>query len=91
MMTDAATTALPLAHCAQDAHDAEAAHVVGDGTYVTTGEAAALIGISKSTVIKLIRTGQLAATSVPGSTHHRILRTAAEAYREQMAREAAGQ
>jgi len=83
-------TARPLADCAQVAHDAEASHVVGDGTLLTTGEAATIMRVSKSTVHKLIRTKQIAATTVPGSTHLRIARKVAEDWRDRMDRETAG-
>jgi excisionase family DNA binding protein len=82
-----------LAHYAQDehdAHDAEAARVVGNGEYLTTGEAAEVIGVSKSTVVKLIADGKLPVTRVPGSTHRRIARKVAEDLRDRMRQEAAG-
>jgi excisionase family DNA binding protein len=80
-------TAMSLAHCAQDehaAHDVEVARVVGDGERLTTGEAAKLIGVSKSTVVKLIANGQIPVTRVPGSTHRRIDRKVAERLRDEM-------
>lgn len=89
-------TEIALADCAQvvhDArptHDAEVAHVVGSGEYLTTGEAATVIGVSKTTVVNLLNSRQLPFTTVPGSAHRRILRTVAEAYRDRMRTEAAG-
>lgn len=64
--------------------------MVGDGEYLSTGEAAEVIGVSKSLVVKLLNTGQLAHTTLPGSTHRRILRTVAEELRDKMRSEARG-
>lgn len=63
--------------------------MVGDGTWLSTMEAANIIGVSKSHVIDLVDTGQLPATKV--GTHRRILRTVAEAYRDKKMREASGE
>jgi excisionase family DNA binding protein len=78
-----------LADCAQFRQAAEVSQVVGDGTYLSTGEAARLIGISQSHLIRLINDGKIPATKA--GTHRRILRTVAEAYRDQKLREAGGQ
>jgi len=86
-----ALTPQPLADCPQVEHSAEVGNLVGDGTWLTTTEAALLMGCSKSHVIALIRRGDLPATTAPGSRHRRILRTVAEAYRDKMAAEAAGE
>lgn len=87
-------TAAPplLADCAQvehAAHIAEAEYVVGaDGNWLSTTEAAAIIGCSKTHVINLVKRGDLPATRV--GNRRRILRTVAEAYRDRMRAEAEG-
>lgn len=78
-----------LAHWPQFRQAAEVGQVVGDGKYLSTGEAAKLMGVSQSTVIRLVTDGELPATKV--GTHRRILRTVAEAYRDRMAKEAGGE
>ena len=78
-----------LADCLQFRQAAEVGQVVGDGTYLSTGEAAKLIGVSQSHVINMVNRGDLPSTKV--GTHRRILRTVAEAYRDKMAAEAAGE
>lgn len=40
--------------------------------YLTTGEAADWLGVSKSTLNRLIRTGEIEAVVLPGMTHRRI-------------------
>jgi excisionase family DNA binding protein len=78
-----------LAHCPQVAHTAEVENVVGkDGTWLTTTEAADVIGCSKSHVIKLFDSGALPGKWV--GRHRRILRTVAEDFREGDPREAPG-
>lgn len=73
-----------LADCPQVEHSAEVENLVGDGTWLTTTEAAQVMGCSKSHVIALIRRGDLAASTVPGSKHRRIRRTVAEQWRSKM-------
>lgn len=78
-----------LAHLPQFRQAAEVGQVVGDGTYLSTGEAAKVMGVSQSHLIRLINDGKVPATLV--GTHRRILRTVAEAYRDKRAQEAAGE
>ena len=68
-----------LAHFPQDAQLAEETQLVGDGTEVTTAEAARMLKCSTTHVINLIKRGVLEARTLPGSTHRRIPRTAVEA------------
>jgi len=62
--------------------------MVGDGTWLSTAEAADVIGVSTSTVINLVDDGTLKATRV--GNRRRILRAVAEAYRDEKLREAGG-
>ena len=55
--------------------------MVGDGEWLSTGEAATLMGVGKTKVIELADAGVLESTRVPGSLHRRISRASAEAYR----------
>lgn len=64
--------------------------MVGDGTWLTTGEAAKVAGVSKSTIVKLLNLGQLPYGTVPGSTHRRIRRTDAEALKLRIEKEERG-
>lgn len=50
--------------------------------WLTTGQAAAVIGVSGTTVRQLCAAGALACWTVPGSTHRRVRRIDAEAYRD---------
>ncbi len=81
-------TAADLQHSAQDGQPAEVETVVGDGRWLSTAEAAAIIGVSTSTVIRLVDERTLPATYV--GNRRRILRSVAEAYRDKMEREAGG-
>lgn len=63
--------------------------MVGDGRWLSTAEAADLIGISTSTVIRLVDERVIPATYV--GNRRRILRTQAEAYRDKLLREAGGE
>lgn len=79
-----------LAHCPQVGQSAEVTQVVGDGTWLSTAEAAELLGVSTSYVIKLIdETKELSAMKV--GNRRRILRAVAEAYRDEQLRQAGGQ
>jgi excisionase family DNA binding protein len=79
-----------LADCAQAAHDAEVADLVGpDDVWLSTTEAAAVLGCSKTHVINLVDRGELPATRV--GNRRRILRKVVEDRRDQMIREAAGE
>ena len=55
--------------------------MVGDGTWLSVGEAADLMGISKWKVRQMAKAGTLEATTVPDSKHLRISRKSAEAHR----------
>jgi excisionase family DNA binding protein len=72
-----------LADLPQFRQAAEDGQVVGDGTYLSTGEAARLIGISQSHLIRLINDGKIQARTLPGSKHRRIARQVAEAFRDE--------
>lgn len=78
-----------LADCLKVGQSAEVGQVVGDGTYMSTGEIAKMLKCSQSHVIRLIDSGALPSTKV--GTHRRVLRTVAEAYRDKMAAEAGGE
>lgn len=78
-----------LAHCPQNEQAAEEAQVVGDGTWLSTGEVAEMLECSPSYVIKLIDTGQLDARRV--GNRRRVRRTVAEAYRAEHVGEAGGE
>ena len=54
--------------------------MVGDGKWLTTGEAARLMGVSKWKVIQMADAGELETEKVPGSRHRRISRASAEAH-----------
>ena len=56
--------------------------MVGDGTYMTTGEAAAALKISRWKLVQLIESGDLPAATVPHSKHRRILATDVEKLRQ---------
>lgn len=77
-----------LTDCPQVADSAEVVGMVGDGTWLSTMEAARVIGCSKSHVIDLVDSRQLPAAKV--GNRRRILRTIAEAYRDRLLREATG-
>jgi len=62
--------------------------MVGDGTWLSTTETAKLLGVSKSHVIDLFDDGKLPGTKV--GNRRRILRTVAEAYRNEQLRKAGG-
>lgn len=52
--------------------------LVGDGTWLTVGEVAQMLGVSDTTVRQYVADGRLDATRLP-SGHRRIRRTSAEA------------
>lgn len=86
-------TPVRLAHCAQVEQTAEAAQVVGNGDWLSTGEAATIIGCSPSHVIDLFD-GKIPGKKLPGTrvgNRRRILRTVVEAYRDEQLREASGE
>lgn len=53
------------------------------GDTLTPAETAAMLGVSRPTVLKLIQDGTLAADTVPGSSHRRLPRRAVEEFRDQ--------
>lgn len=55
--------------------------MVGDGKWLSTGEAARLMGVSKWKVIQMADAGVLESTKVPGSRHRRISRASAQAHK----------
>jgi excisionase family DNA binding protein len=55
--------------------------VVGGDEWLSTGEAARLMGVSRWKVIEMADAGELVSTRVPGSSHRRISRASAEANR----------
>lgn len=82
-------TVISLADCLQVGQSAEVARLVGDGKWLSTGEVAEILECSSSHVIKLFDDGKLTGRRV--GNRRRILRTVAEAYRDKMAAEAAGE
>lgn len=63
------------------AADGRAMDVVDDVDEVTPNEAAALLGVSRNTVLKLVDEGDLTARRVPGSRHRRLPRADVMAFR----------
>lgn len=57
--------------------------VVGDGKWLTVGEAAAKLGVSDTTVRSYIAAGRLTATRLP-SGHRRVLAESVEAMRQEI-------
>ena len=53
--------------------------------WLTTGQAATVIGVSRSTIVRYIESGDLEARRLPGG-HWRIDRAAAEKLRDQTGR-----
>jgi excisionase family DNA binding protein len=80
-----------LAHWPQDAKLSEVAELVGDGDWLTVSEAAKVTGLSEWKVRQLADSRELASTVLPGSNHRRISRVAAEAMRDAMLRDLAGE
>jgi excisionase family DNA binding protein len=57
--------------------------VVGDGTWLTVGEAAQRLGVSDTTVRSYIEAGRLTATRLP-SGHRRVLADSVETMRREI-------
>lgn len=57
--------------------------VVGDGTWLTVGEAAEVLNVHPDTVRRAVTSGQLKAGRTPGG-HRRITRASVEEFRRKL-------
>lgn len=55
-----------------------------DGSIMTVGEVARMLGLANRTVTKLADRGELRAWTVPGSSHRRFARAEIEALRDRL-------